>query len=213
MTVLEFSRLSSSTVDRLNFSFLSTFDPLNQTHNAEIICNGGSGVQIDIVFTYNSSLSTPTMSVYEGRLKAEDDYGQISYVTICTQQPNATIELSSLETVQFLSTLASSVDFGAQQVEQHVVTLEAIDRFNRAIVQRENLFDDHVQAWLNLWRSGIDIEPIENETFFNEITYFDTDHNGENDTIIRTFARGLDIAQHVNSSMYYLLSSSRDDWP
>lgn len=211
--VLEFARLSSSAIDRLNFSFSSTFDPLNQTHNAEIICNGGTGVQIDINFTYNSDLSTPMMSVYEGRLIAEDDYGRISYVTICTQQPNATMELSSMETVQFLSTLASSVDFGPDAVEQRVVTLEAIDRFHRAIVERANLFDNHVQAWMNLWKSGIDIEPLENETYFHEIEFFDTDKNGENDTIIRTFSRGLDIAQHVTSSMYYLLSSSRDDWP
>jgi len=210
--VLEFS-IVSSTSKTVTFSFAPTFDPLNQTHNPETACNGGSGVEVDVKFTFNSNLSTPTMNVYEGTLLTRDDYGRLSYVTICTEQPNGTIELSSSLPLQFISTLASSIDFGPDPINQTTVTLEAINRFDEALIKRYDLFNEHVQAWENLWKSGIDIEPIDNQSFVSPKILLDTNNDGENDTIITTFSRALDIAQHVNSSMYYLLSSSRDDWP
>jgi len=208
--VLEFSLISSSS-QSVTFSYSSTFDPLNQTHNLEITCNGGSGVEIDVEFTFNSNLSTSSMYVYEGVLLSRDDRDRVVYVTICTQQLNETITLSS--SVQFISTLASSIDFGPDPIDQIAVTLEAINRFDEALTKRNNLFKEHVQAWKKLWQSGIDIEPKENRPFILPKIILDTDRNGDNDTVITTFSRALDIAQHVNSSMYYLLSSSRDDWP
>jgi hypothetical protein len=54
---------------------------------------------------------------------------------------------------------------------------------------------------------------MDDQPFVEPKLLFDTDRNGENDTIITIFSRTLDIAQHINSSMYYLLSSSREDWP
>jgi hypothetical protein len=209
--VLEFSIVSSTSND-VTFSFLSTFDPLNQTHDPETMCTGGGGVEKDVKFTFNSNLSTPIMNVYEGTLLTEDDYGRISYVTICTQQPNDTIELSSSSSsLQFISTVASSIDFGTHSVDQIIVTLEAINRFNEALTKRNDLFNEHVQAWTNLWQSGIDIQPM--ESFASPKILLDTNGDGDNDTVITTFSRALDIAQHVNSSMYFLLSSSREDWP
>jgi hypothetical protein len=210
--VLEFS-IVSSTAQTVTFPYSSTFDPLHQTHNPEIVCNGGSGVQIDISFTLNSNLSTSSMTVYEGTLLTRDDRDRTLYVTICTQQPNETITLSSLSLVQFISTVASSIDFGLDQIDQTTVTLEAINRFDEALTKRNDLFVEHVQAWQNLWESGVDIEPIENQSSVSPKVLLDTDHDGQNDTIITTFSRALDIAQHVNSSLYYLLSSSREDWP
>lgn len=209
--VLEFSLLSS-TSKNVTFSFSSTFDPLNQTHDPETACTGGGGVQKNVNFTFNSNLSTPIMNVYEGTLLTLDDYGRISYVTICTQEPNDTIELSS-SSVQFISTIASSIDFGPHPVDQIVVTLEAINRFDEALAKRNEIFNEHVQAWTDLWKSGIDIQPMDNQSFVSPKIVLDTNGDGDNDTVITTFSRALDIAQHVNSSMYFLLSSSREDWP
>jgi hypothetical protein len=210
--VLEFSVISS-TSSNVTFSFLPTFDPLHQTHNPETACTGGSGVQIDIKFTFNSNLSTSSMNVYEGILLTRDDRDRAIYVTICTQQPNETITLSSLSSLRFISTLASSIDFGPDSINQTTVTREAVNRFDEALTKRNDLFVEHVQAWKNLWKSGIDIEPIDNQSFASPRILLDTNRDGQNDTVITTFSRALDIAQHVNSSMYYLLSSSRDDWP
>jgi len=208
--LLEFS-LISSTSKSVTFSYLSTFDPLNQTHNPETACTGGGGIEIDVEFTFNSILSTSSMYVYEGVLLSRDDRDRFVYVTICTQQPTETITLSS--SVQFISTLASSIDFGPDPIDQITVTLEAINRFDEALSKQNELFNEHIQAWQKLWKSGIDIEPMDNQPFVLPRIVLDTDQNGENDTIITTFSRALDIAQHVNSSMYYLLSSSREDWP
>jgi hypothetical protein len=211
--VLEFS-LISATSKPVTFSYSSTFDPLNQTHNPETTCNGGGGVEIDVEFTFNSNLSTSSMNVYEGILLSRDDRDRLIYITICTQQPKnplQTITLSS--SIQYLSTLASSIDFGPDAIDQITVTLEAINRFDEALTKRDQLFNEHVHAWQNLWKSGIDIEPLENQPFALPRIVFDADGNGENDTVITTFSRALDIAQHVNSSLYFLLSSSRDDWP
>jgi hypothetical protein len=210
--VLEFS-IVSSTSKSVTFSYSSTFDPLHQTHNPEQACTGSSGIEIDVKFTFNSNLSTSTMNVYEGTLLTRDDYGRIQYVTICTQQPNETIEISSSLPLQFISTLASSIDFGPDFINQTTVTFEAINRFDEALIKRNDLFNEHVQAWENLWKSGIDIQPMDNQSFVLPKILLDTNNDGENDTIITTFSRSLDIAQHVNSSMYYLLSSSSDDWP
>lgn len=211
--VLEFSLISSPSKS-VEFSYLSTFDPLNQTHNPEIVCNGGGGVEIDVEFTFNSQLSTSSMYVYEGILLSRDDRDRLVYVTICTEQSMDalnTIILSS--SVQYLSTLASSIDFGPDPIDQGTVTLEAINRFDQALTKRQVLFHEHVQAWQNLWKSGIDIEPNDEQSLVVPKLIFDADQDGKNDTIISTFSRALDIAQHVNSSMYYLLSSSREDWP
>lgn len=208
--VLEFS-LVSSLSKPVTFSFSSTFDPLNQTHDLEIICNGGRGVEIDIKFTFNSYLSTPTMNIYEGTVLSLDDYNRTQYVTICTQNPNDTMEISS--SLQFISTIASSIDFGTDPISQTAVTREAIDRFNQAITKRHDLFNEHVEAWENLWKSGVDIQPKDDQSFVIPKILFDTNNDGENDTVVTTFSRALDIAQHLNSSMYYLLSSSRADWP
>jgi hypothetical protein len=210
--VLEFSVISSPSKS-VTFSFQSTFDPLNQTHNPETACTGGGGVQIDVKFTFNSNLSTPTMGVYEGTLLTRDDRNRVSYVTICTQQPDGTINISSSSSLQFISTLASSIDFGQDQINQTSVTLEAINRFDEALTKRNDIFHEHVQAWGNLWQSGIDIQPIDNQSFASPKILLDTNKDGDNDTIITIFSRALDIAQHVNSSMYYLLSSTREDWP
>jgi hypothetical protein len=208
--LLEFS-LISSTSKSVTFSYLSTFDPLNQTHNPETACTGGGGIEIDVEFTFNSIFSTSSMYVYEGVLLSRDDRDRFVYVTICTQQPTKTITLSS--SIQFISTLASSIDFGPDPIDQITVTLEAINRFDEALTKRNELFNEHVQAWQKLWKSGIDIEPMDNQPFVLPRIVLDTDQDDENDTIITTFSRALDIAQHVNSSMYYLLSSSREDWP
>jgi hypothetical protein len=213
--IVEFS-LISSTSKSVQFSYLSTFDPLNQTHDPEIVCNGGAGVEIDVQFTFNSQLSTSSMYVYEGVLLSRDDRDRFLYVTICTEQPTESLQiitLSSSSSIQLISTLASSIDFGPDSIDQITVTLEAINRFDEAITKRKVLFLEHVQAWQTLWNSGIDIQPLENQPFVLPKIVFDADKNGENDTVITTFSRALDIAQHVNSSMYYLLSSSRDDWP
>lgn len=211
--VLEFSLISSVSAS-VEFSYLSTFDPLNQTHNPEIICNGGGGVEIDVEFTFNSQLSTSSMYVYEGVLLSRDDRDRLVYVTICTEQSMdalQTIILSS--SVQYLSTLATSIDFGPDPIDRDTVTLEAINRFDQALTKRKEIFHEHVQAWQNLWKSGIDIEPMDEQPLVFPKLILDTDQDGEHDTVITTFSRALDIAQHVNSSMYYLLSSSRDDWP
>ena len=211
--VLEFSLISSSSKS-VTFSYSSTFDPLNQTHNPEVACTGGGGIEIDVEFSFNSNLSTSSMYVYEGVLLSRDDRDRFVYVTICTQQRNETLQTITLSSsIQFISTLASSIDFGPDPIDQTAVTLEAINRFDEALTKRNNLFNEHVQAWKKLWKSGIDIEPKENQPFILPTIVLDTDRNGENDTVITTFSRALDIAQHVNSSMYYLLSSSRDDWP
>ncbi|CAF1214772.1 unnamed protein product [Adineta ricciae] len=211
--VLEFSLLSPTST-AVSFIFSSTFDPLNQTHNPETACTGGGGIEVDIKFTFNSNLSTSSMSVYEGVLLSQDDYDRYVYVTVCTQQPDETLTLSSSAPVlRYISTLASSIDFGTAPIEQKTVTLEAINRFDEAWTKRNELFDEHVQAWQNLWESGIDIEPIETEPFVLPRRFLDTNKDGQNDTIITTFSRALDIAQHVNTSLYYLLCSTRDDWP
>ncbi|CAF0967714.1 unnamed protein product [Adineta steineri] len=213
--VLEFSLISSPSKS-VTFSYSSTFDPLNQTHNPEIICTGGGGVEIDVEFTFNPKLSTSSMYVYEGILLSRDDHNQSIYITICTQQSNKTLQtitLSSSSSIQLISTLASSIDFGPDPIDQMTVTLEAINRFDEAMTKRNILFQEHVHAWKKLWKSGIDIEPLEDHPFVLPKIIMDTDKNHENDTVITTFSRSLDIAQHINSSMYYLLSSSRDDWP
>ena len=211
--VLEFSLLSLTST-AVPFIFSSTFDPLNQTHNPETACTGGGGIEVDIKFTFNSNLSTSSMSVYEGVLLSQDDYDRYVYVTVCTQQPDETLTLSSSAPVlRYISTLASSIDFGTAPIEQKTVTLEAINRFDEAWTKRKELFDQQVQAWQNLWKSGIDIEPIETEPFVSPRRFLDTNKDGQNDTIITTFSRALDIAQHVNTSLYYLLCSTRDDWP
>ena len=213
---MEFSLVSSSSSSSkpVTISYQSTFDPLNQTHNPETICSGGGGVEVDVAFRLNANLSTSTMLVYEGVLLTKDDRDRFVYVTICTQQANRnqqTIEVSS--TVQFISTVASSIDFGPDAIDQDIVTLEAINRFDEALSKRTNLFNDHVQAWANLHQSGIDIQPLEHQPFVHPKIVFDTDRDGVEDTMISTFSRALDIAQHVNTSLYFLLSSSRDDWP
>ena len=198
----------------MTFSFASTFDPLNQTHNPETACVGGGDIEIDVAFTLNTNLSTSSMRVYEGVLLTRDDRDRLLYVTICTQLPNRPVQTITLSsTVQFIATLASSIDFGPDAIDQMTVTLEAINRFDDALTKRTELFHEHAQAWENLWKSGIDIEPEENQAFDLPKKVLDTDDNGENDTVITVFSRALDIAQHVNSSMYYLLSSSREDWP
>ena len=208
--VLEFS-LVWSTSKSVTFSYSSSFDPLNQTHNPETACAGGGGVEIDVEFTFNSVLSTASMHVYEGVLLSRDDRDRFVYITICTQQSNETLQTITLSSpIQFISTLASSIDFGPDAIDQMAVTLEAINRFDEALTKRHELFNEHVQAWQKLWESGIDIEPMESLPFVLPKLVFNTDGN---DTVITTFSRALDIAQHVNSSMYYLLSSSRDDWP
>jgi hypothetical protein len=211
--VVEFS-LISSTSKSVEFSYLSTFDPLHQTHNPEVACTGGGGIEIDVAFTLNSKLSTSSMYVYEGVLLSRDDRDRFVYVTICTEQSTESLQTMTLSSsIQFISTLASSIDFGPDPIDQITVTLEAINRFDEALTKRNQLFDEHVQAWQKLWQAGIDIQPMDNQPFVLPRIEYDTDKNGENDTIITTFSRALDIAQHVNSSMYYLLSSSRDDWP
>ncbi|CAF1534955.1 unnamed protein product, partial [Adineta steineri] len=212
--VVEFSLISSPSKS-VTFSYSSTFDPLNQTHNPEIICTGGGGVEIDVEFTFNSKVSTSSMHVYEGVLLSRDDRNRSIYITICTQQSNETLQTITLSSssIQLISTLASSIDFGPDPIDQMTVTLEAINRFDEAITKRNVLFQEHVHAWKKLWTSGIDIEPLENHPFVLPKIIMDTDKNHENDTVITTFSRSLDIAQHINSSMYYLLSSSRDDWP
>lgn len=211
---MEFSLVSSSS-QSVSITYQSTFDPLNQTHNPETICSGGGGIEVDVTFRLNSTLSTSTMLVYEGVLLTKDDRDRSIYVTICTQQPNLNhqqiIEISS--TVQIISTVASSIDFGPDAIDQDVVTLEAINRFDEALSKRMNLFNDHVQAWTQLWKSGIDIQPQDDQSFVQSKIMFDTNQDGINDTTIKTFSRALDIAQHVNTSLYFLLSSSRDDWP
>ncbi|CAF1535077.1 unnamed protein product, partial [Adineta steineri] len=212
--VVEFSLISSPSKS-VTFSYSSTFDPLNQTHNPEIICTGGGGVEIDVEFTFNSKVSTSSMHVYEGVLLSRDDRNRSIYITICTQQSNETLQTITLSSssIQLISTLASSIDFGSDPIDQMTVTLEAINRFDEAITKRNILFQEHIQAWKKLWKSGIDIEPLEDHPFVLPKIIMDTDKNHENDTVITTFSRSLDIAQHINSSMYYLLSSSRDDWP
>ncbi|CAF3616798.1 unnamed protein product [Adineta steineri] len=211
--VVEFSLISSPSKS-VTFSYSSTFDPLNQTHNPEIICTGGGGVEIDVEFTFNSKLSTSSVYVYEGVLLSRDDRNRSIYITICTQQSNETLQTITLSSsIQLISTLASSIDFGPDPIDQMTVTLEAINRFDEAITKRNVLFQEHVHAWKKLWKSGIDIEPLEDHPFVLPKIIMDTDKNHENDTVITTFSRSLDIAQHINSSMYYLLSSSRDDWP
>lgn len=211
--VLEFSVVSSKS-KYVTFSYASTFDPLNQTHNPETTCTGGGGVEIDIEFRLNSNFSTSSMFVYEGTLLSRDDRNRLVYVTVCTEQPKDSIKILNISSsIQFISTLASSIDFGPDPIDQTIVTLEAINRFDEAIAKRNDLFKEHVQAWKNLWKSGIDIEPMENQPFVLPKLLLDSDKDGDNDTVITIFSRSLDIAQHVNSSMYFLLSSSRDDWP
>ena len=211
--ILEFSLVSSSSKS-VTLTFESTFDPLNQTHNPETMCSGGGGVEVDVAFKFNSNFSTSSMFVYEGVLLTKDDRDRSIYVTICTQQSNLTqqtIEISS--TVQVISTMASSIDFGPDLIDQMAVTLEAINRFDEALSKRNSILNDHIQAWANLWKSGIDIQPMDDQSFVQSKIVLDSDRNGQNDTVISTFSRALDIAQHVNTSMYFLLSSSRDDWP
>jgi hypothetical protein len=211
--VLEFALISSPS-QTVTFQFTPTFDPLNQTHNPETACAGGAGVEVDVEFTMNSVLSTSSMYVYEGVLLSRDDRDRLIYVTICTQQSNETLQTITLSSsVRFISTVASSIDFGPDAIDQITVTLEAINRFDEALTKRNDLFEEHLQAWQHLWKSGIDIQPNDDQSFVSPRIIMDTDGNGDNDTVITTFSRALDIAQHVNSSMYYLLSSTREDWP
>ena len=212
--ILEFSLVSSKS-KFVRFNFTSTFDPLNQTHNPETTCVGGGGIEIDVDFQINHDLSTSSMIVYEGVLRGQDDRDRFVYVTICTEIlsiPLQTIEIST-SSIQYISTVASSIDFGPDFVDQTAVTLEAINRFDEALTKRNRLFDDHVQAWSKLWQSGIDIEPADDQPFVMPRQIFDTDRDGHNDTLITTFSRSLDLAQHIKSSTYFLLSSSREDWP
>ncbi|CAF1032489.1 unnamed protein product [Didymodactylos carnosus] len=216
--VLEFELNPSSSVvshspsSNVTFDYSWTFDPLNQTHNPETACVGGGNVEIDVLFTFNTTLSTSTLHVYEGIVDGQDDRGRTVYVTICTNPVPSSITLSSSTILQqYIATLASSIDFGPDPISQTSVTLEAINRFEEANAFRPKLFTSNMAAWKNLWKSGIDLFP--HQSFQPHIQELDTNFDGTKDTQITTFSRSLDIAQHINSSMYFLLTSSREDWP
>eukprot|EP00698_Gefionella_okellyi_P022545 TRINITY_DN7490_c0_g1_i1.p1 TRINITY_DN7490_c0_g1~~TRINITY_DN7490_c0_g1_i1.p1 ORF type:complete len:745 (+),score=159.18 TRINITY_DN7490_c0_g1_i1:45-2279(+) len=64
----------------------------------------------------------------------------------------------------------------------------ANDDMKQALSNPSSLFASHTAAWAQLWNSGIDMTPI-------------------NDTATTL------LPLHVNSTLYNLLSSVRDDWP
>lgn len=52
-------------------------------------------------------------------------------------------------------------------------------------LSRDHLLSSHMQAWADIWKSGIHIRSSNNDTY---------------------------LPASVNSSMYYILSNLRDDW-
>ena len=133
------------------------------------------------------------VTLYNGRTLSPGDAGQFFNVSIVADNANGTVRLATDGTVvRFLSTVVSSLDQpGNTGTADGLAALAQRLHAAASAVPTDTLYNEHIMAWSQLLDAGIDVVP--------------------NATTPEAVRRALDVATHINTSMYYLLSSVRAD--
>lgn len=151
---------------------------------------------IDLAFAAGLPVDSPAphkASLYSGRMLSASDAGQFFNVTIVADNVNGTVQLpAGGAPVRFLATVVSSLDQpdnrgSAQSLEALAQSLHV----SASAVPMDALAAEHSSAWAGLRSAGIEVMP--------------------NSSSAEAVRRAMDVASHINSSTYYLLSSVRDD--
>lgn len=97
--------------------------------------------------------------------------------------------------LRFITAVVSSLDFPGDRCDKSEAALLAISLHANAsaAAAAEALANEHTDAWALLHSVGIGVVPA-------------------NSSSSESVRRALDVATHVNSSFYFLLSSVRADW-
>eukprot|EP01116_Phalansterium_solitarium_P000369 TRINITY_DN10238_c0_g2_i1.p1 TRINITY_DN10238_c0_g2~~TRINITY_DN10238_c0_g2_i1.p1 ORF type:complete len:902 (+),score=181.51 TRINITY_DN10238_c0_g2_i1:235-2940(+) len=201
--------LLSGSAATLNLSTL--FDPSQQqSYGTEC----GSLATKDLVLDAPSSVGADVV-LYAGRMVSLGDEGEVFRLSIVTQNFTVggarTVVLSPGSVLSFISAIATSIEFPGNNATSADVSQRALAAFDVAQATGSSaLLKQHTAAWEELWQSRVEI------TSRSDQRTVDADQAGNlfpnNDTVIE-YDLALAIAQHYNSSMYYLLSSVRADWP
>lgn len=187
LLVVEFSLREGPDVH--NITLLSPYSPLNQTNSS---AGAGCAGDFTLDFTFEVRNVSEILSIANGKSTLLGDLQENFYVSIATSPVNGSkISLSSTASsssgATFLTVLTSSVEgYTTQQLEQ-----AASDMFSSALKNSSTLYAEHTNAWAKLYHAGVDIEVEQNSEFES---------------------LGRDVATHFNTSLYFLLSSVREDW-
>ena len=185
---LELTLLTATAVDLI---FTNQFDPLHDKgHGPGSGCAGDFTVDFTFLNATNNSMH---FLLFDGQTNIKGDYGEVFLLSVATSIVPSILHLTPQSPrAIFFTVLATSIEFPGNAASIADVESRAMQIFADASSQfSAALFAEHVESWAELYDSGIDITPDDTATPIN---------------------RGVDIALHANSSLYYLYSSIRDDW-
>jgi trehalose/maltose hydrolase-like predicted phosphorylase len=205
--VVEFEILSSLTAgDTLTLNVESLFAPTagGRTPSSGHVPGDGCAGPLteDFLFSpFNTTLQRAT--IFDATTTKPGDKGELWNISIAVELSNASFSLiyddKSKSILTFIAVISSSLDSLASGGDGSIDSVRAITQTEyisaAASVDAGTLFNEHVSAWAVLNSRSIDIEPKASSS---------------NDDA--SLARALDVAQHVSSSFYYLVSSIREDW-
>ena len=103
--------------------------------------------------------------------------------------------LSQGDTLTFFTSIATSVEFYPHENTTRDTDVQALafSAFMEAgQLGSSSLFDRHSKAWADFYNSGIEVVPSSDSPLMVE--------------------KAMDLAAHINSSIYFLYSSLREDW-
>jgi protein-glucosylgalactosylhydroxylysine glucosidase len=110
----------------------------------------------------------------------ETEDGPTHRVCVAADTVPATLTVKESKTIVFVSALRSSLDVAQRDRVDEVAVTDY--KYATGLVSRGALYPQHVQAWAQVWESGIEVRGRP------------------------------DVATAVNASMFAILSSVRDDW-
>lgn len=206
--VMELQQITPSNAS-IEIKLSSEWNPLNDTAT-------GPGNSCAGRFTVDFKFSSPIMNskprknnftqinhskfskyaAYNAHTLTPGDQGEHFNVSVVTDPVPSILHMHSNMVYSFITVVASSLDFpnhngSALEVASFAqkLYLDAFDAYTKGI-----LFQEHSSAWKQLWK-GIPVNVIPSSQ----------DHISQ--------ALGHEVASHLNSSLYYILSSVRQDWP
>jgi len=115
--------------------------------------------------------------LYEGAIKVPEDSSseKVNIAYAFTKVPQNVL-VNKSQTLYYITAFRTSLD-------SENPLKDVVSTYKDAWNHREVLLNEHINGWLQLWSSRIEVED------------------------------NLQLAQAINSSLYYILSSIRSDWP
>eukprot|EP00051_Salpingoeca_urceolata_P020106 m.299134 g.299134 ORF g.299134 m.299134 type:complete len:912 (+) comp19543_c1_seq5:107-2842(+) len=183
----------------------SLWDP--EVQSTSLPGNGCAGsFTKDFVFaapgkTANLTPSSSPSGIYDGttttwvaNTTTPGDHGEIFIVAVVTDQVSQWTLTDSAPLLRQLTSVATSLDVeGGSASPAAVAQLAEAAHKAAAALSAADLMQRHTQAWDKLHASGIDVAVVPGAASDSK-------------------ARGLEVATHVNSSLYFLKSSIRTDY-